>query len=79
MLTKFLVEEVGAAAVETGFAQTGGDWEVSGATATAFAGASAAAPAAGASWEAGESTGEWGAAPTAEWGAADATKPADSW
>ena len=75
------VDEVGAAAVDTGFANTGGDWEVTGNAATAFAGATAAAPAAGAAdgnW--GEST-EWGAAATTtggEWGAAE-TKPAESW
>ena len=75
------VDEVGTAAVDTGFANTGGDWEVTGNAATAFAGATAAAPAAGAAdqnW--GEST-EWGAAATTtggEWGAAE-TKPAESW
>jgi small subunit ribosomal protein SAe len=72
------VDEVGAAAVDTGFAGAGGDWEVSGAGAAAFAGATStpAAAAAGAGWDAGD---EWAATPaatgtTTEWGAADATK-----
>ncbi|KAF8863972.1 40S ribosomal protein S0 [Acephala macrosclerotiorum] len=73
-------DEVGAAAVDTGFAGAGGDWEVSGASATAFAGATAAAPAAaGAGWDA--SGDDWAASGAAggEWGAAEPTKPADNW
>ena len=68
-------DEVGAAAVESGFQN---EWEVSGATAGAFAAASgtgAAAP--GASWDA--DGGDWAASGAAEtgnegWGA---TAPAD--
>jgi small subunit ribosomal protein SAe len=76
------VDELGAAAVDTGFAASGGgDWEISGTAATAFAGATAAAPAAGTSWEAGGAAGEeWGAAASGgEWGAAEAAKPAEQW
>ena len=74
------VDEVGAAAVDTGFAQSGGDWEVSGAGAAAFAGATATPAAAGAGWDA--SAEDWSAAPatggtTTEWGAADATKSSE--
>ncbi|KAL3428186.1 40S ribosomal protein S0 [Phlyctema vagabunda] len=66
-------DEVGPAAIEAGFAGTaGGDWEVSGTQATAFAGATGAA--AGANWEAGDGA-DWAAssAPAAggEWGAAE--------
>jgi len=71
-------DEVGAAAIDTGFATGNGDWEVTGATAGAFAGAGAPAPGAGASWEAdgadwaasaqapaaAAASTEWGAAPT---------------
>jgi small subunit ribosomal protein SAe len=66
-------DEVGAAAIESGIA-AGGDWEVSGASAGAFAAASAT-PAAGSGWEAGAGD-EWAtpAAGTAEWGAAEGTK-----
>ncbi|CZR58116.1 probable 40S ribosomal protein S0 [Phialocephala subalpina] len=62
-------DEVGAAAVESGFAGAGGDWEVSGASATAFAGATTATPAAaGAGWDA--SGDDWAASGAAggEWG-----------
>lgn len=73
------VDEVGAAAVETGYAGGAGEWEVSGAGAAAFAGASATPAAAGAGWDA--SGEDWAAAPaastTAEWGAADATKTSE--
>ena len=71
------VEEVGAAAIEQGtFVQGGADWEVAGATATAFEGATATA-AAGQSWDA-ETAGEWAATPapaagTTDW-SAEATK-----
>jgi len=73
-------DELGAAAVETGFANTGGDWEVAGAQATAFSGATAAAPAAGTSWDAAGAGGdEWAAGgATQEWGEATA-KPAEQW
>lgn len=72
------VDELGATAVETGFAQSS-DWEVSGTAATAFAGATAA-PATGAGWEPSTEGGEWGGAPSGEWGAAtDAAKPAEQW
>ena len=62
-------EEVGAAAIETGFVNSApGDWE---AAPAAFAGAQ---PGAAAGWD-GQAD-EWGnaaaAPPTAEWGAADA-------
>lgn len=73
------VDEVGAAAVETGYAGGAGEWEVSGAGAAAFAGAAATPAAAGASWDA--DGGEWSAAPaagtTTEWGAAEATKSSE--
>ena len=74
------VDEVGAAAVDTGFATGGGDWEVSGAGAAAFGAGATATPAApGAGWDAGAE--EWSAAPaqgtTTEWGAADATKTSE--
>lgn len=64
-------DEVGPAVIEQGL---GGDWEVSGATASAFAGASAGAGAAGnANWEADNdwaaSSGAAAAAP--EWGASE--------
>ncbi|CZS96423.1 probable 40S ribosomal protein S0 [Rhynchosporium graminicola] len=68
-------------AADTGFASgAGGDWEVSGAQATAFAGAAATPAAAGAGWEAGAGE-DWAAqsTPAADsWGAADA-KPAEQW
>jgi len=71
-------DEVGPAAIETGFAAGTGDWEVSGTSATAFAGATTAAPG-GAGWDA---TGgdDWAASGTAggEWGAAE-TKPTENW
>ncbi|KUJ15305.1 40S ribosomal protein S0 [Mollisia scopiformis] len=73
-------DEVGTTAIETGFAATGGDWEVAGPSATAFAGATTAAPA-GAGWDA-TGADDWAASGTAtgEWGAAtDATKPAGEW
>jgi len=75
------VDELGAAAVDTGFtASGGGDWEISGTAATAFAGATAATPAAGTSWEAGGATEDWGAATGGgEWGAAETAKPAEQW
>ncbi|KAG4413629.1 structural constituent of ribosome [Cadophora malorum] len=72
------VEEA-APAADTAFA-AGGDWEVSGAQATAFAGAAATPAAAGAGWEAGAGE-DWAAqsTPAADnWGAADA-KPAEQW
>jgi len=76
------VDELGAAAVDTGFASgAGGDWEVTGNAATAFAGATTAATPAVGGWEA--STEDWGAAaggnPTGEWGAADASKATEQW
>lgn len=72
------VDELGAAAVETGFVQSS-DWEVSGTAATAFAGATAV-PATGAGWEPATGGEEWGGAPAGEWGAAtDAAKPAEQW
>ena len=64
-------DEVGAAAVDTGFAN---EWEVSGATAGAFAAASGTAGA-GASWDA-DTGGDWAASSGAQetgnegWGAA---------
>lgn len=73
------VDELGAAAVDTGFQASGGDWEVTGNPATAFAGATApvAAAATGGDWAAG-TTEEWGASATAaaggEWGAEGAAK-----
>ena len=59
------VDEVGAAAVDQGFVNTG-DWEVSGASAGAFAAANATTgdAAAAGGWEAAPAV-----APTAEWGA----------
>jgi len=75
------VDEVGTAAVDTGFATSGGDWEVSGAGAAAFGAGATATPAApGAGWDAGAE--DWSAAPaaqgtTTEWGAADATKSSE--
>lgn len=62
--------QVGAQAVDQGFAGTG-DWEVSGANAGAFTAASNAAAAGGASWDAAEPS-DWAAAPAAagqEWAA----------
>jgi small subunit ribosomal protein SAe len=74
------VDELGAAAVETGFVQSGGDWEVTGNAATAFAGATATTTAGTSGWEAGGATEDWGAAaPSGEWGSADAAKPAEQW
>ncbi|CAL3963273.1 hypothetical protein PZA11_000943 [Diplocarpon coronariae] len=78
------VEE--AVPADTGFGATGGDWEVSGAQATAFTGAAAAAPGAGAGWEA--DGGDWAASTNAaaeattaggdaSWGSSD--KPTESW
>lgn len=69
------VEEEGAAAIETGFATAGGDWE---AAAPGFAGA------AGGDWGDAPATGqEWGAAPAtaaaaATWGE-DASKETTQW
>jgi small subunit ribosomal protein SAe len=75
------VDEVGAAAVDTGFSGAGGDWEVSGGNAAAFAGASTTPAAPGAGWDAGAE--DWAAAPaqgtTTEWGAADAAPKASEW
>ncbi|KAL2069961.1 hypothetical protein VTL71DRAFT_14641 [Oculimacula yallundae] len=72
--------EEAVVAADTGFASGAGDWEVSGAQATAFAGAAATPAAAGAGWEAGAGE-DWAAqsTPAADnWGAADA-KPAEQW
>jgi len=73
-------DEVGAAAVDSGFVATG-DWEVAGSSSAAFTGAAAAAPAAaGGNWDAAPADGEWGAAPAGgEWGASttEATKTAE--
>jgi len=69
-------DEVGAAAIEQGFAGNA-DWEVSGASAGAFAAAGATGAAAGASWEADGADWAASSAPaqgTAEWGAAEAGK-----
>ncbi|KAF2488986.1 ribosomal protein S2 [Mytilinidion resinicola] len=75
-------DEVGPGAVEAGFSN---EWEVSGATAGAFAAASNTAPAAGASWDA-DAGGDWAAASTANaeategWGTAAAgTEPTAQW
>lgn len=72
-------DEVGAGPVESGFAN---EWEVSGASAGAFASASGAA--AGASWDA--DGGDWaasgapeGAAPTEGWGAAAPAEGTAQW
>jgi len=77
------VDEVGPGAVDAGFSN---EWEVSGATAGAFAAASNTAPAAGASWDA-DAGGDWAAASTANaegttegWGTAAAgTEPTAQW
>lgn len=73
-------DEVGPAAIEQGFAGNA-DWEVSGASGTAFAAASATATApAGANWDA--AADEWGAsagAPAGEWGAAEPAKAGEQW
>jgi small subunit ribosomal protein SAe len=73
------VDEVGAGPVDAGFAN---EWEVSGATAGAFAAASGTA-AAGASWDA--DGGDWaasgaqeGAAPAESWGATAAAAPGEN-
>jgi len=78
------VDEVGPAAIESG-AVMGGDWEVSGAAAGAFAaagatGSAAAGAAVGGSWDAGDGA-EWAAssAPVAEWGIADGSKETTQW
>jgi len=68
-------DEVGPAAIDSGFAGNS-DWEVSGASAGAFAAASATGGAAGASWDAAESS-DWAAAPAAssgDWAAAGTTE-----
>jgi len=74
------VDELGAAAVETGVAGTG-DWEVTGAQGSAFAAASAA-PAAAGGWDGAGDAADWSTpaatGTTAEWGAAD-TKEAAQW
>lgn len=49
-----VLDEVGAAAIDTGFGgAAGGDWEVTGAGPGAFAPTTTAPAAAGASWDAG--------------------------
>lgn len=72
-------DEVGAVAIESGFQQTGGDWEVS--NNTFGDGNVTTAPAAAANWDAAaaEPAGDWAAQPAGgEWGAAE-TKPTESW
>lgn len=77
-------EEVGAAAIDTGFASAGAaDWEVSGPAAGAFAATAAAtgaAAAAGAGWD-GEAGAEWAAQPatTTDWAAADPKAATEDW
>jgi small subunit ribosomal protein SAe len=75
------VDELGTAAVETGFA-AGGDWEVGNQGSTAFTGAAAAAAApvaAGGEWDA-QGGADWGAAPAGEsWGDATAKPATDNW
>jgi len=71
-------DEAGATTIDASFAQ-GADWEVTGSSAGAFAGATGAVSgAAGGSWEGGDGA-EWaaagatGAASTTEWGAQEGT------
>ncbi|KAH7130135.1 ribosomal protein S2, flavodoxin-like domain-containing protein [Dendryphion nanum] len=78
------VDEAGAAAVEGGFTN---EWEVSGASAGAFAAASGTGAAAATSWDA-EGAGDWAAASTAQegattetagWGATTTEAPQQQW
>ena len=70
-------DDVGTAAIGTGFSNAGGgDWEVSGGKNTF-----AAVPAASGTWDAapeGAASADWGAPAGGEWGAAE-TKPSEQW